>query len=96
MVNTLPCYVHVCSRLGNPFGGVGSNPAGDATFFVFFAFPNLLFSNMLSTYHLQTHFENFHYRHGSSNLLKFFISQLHEVYDEYYSSVCFASLRTLM
>lgn len=28
VVNTLPCYMS-----GNPFGGVGSNPAGDETFF---------------------------------------------------------------
>lgn len=31
VVNTLPCY-----RPGNPFGGVGSNPAGDDSFFAFF------------------------------------------------------------
>ena len=34
VVNTLPCYVSVCSSTGNPFGGVGSNPAGDAKFFL--------------------------------------------------------------
>lgn len=31
VVNTLPCYMP-----GNPFGGVGSNPAGDENFFCFF------------------------------------------------------------
>lgn len=31
VVNTLPCYMP-----GNPFGGVGSNPAGDVLHFAFF------------------------------------------------------------
>lgn len=30
VVNTLPCYTP-----GNPFGGVGSNPAGDVLLFAF-------------------------------------------------------------